>query len=128
MEFVLRNKKLFAVLFWIWVVLILYFTLTPSSPKMKVEIKEDSFRLDYILHFLVYFSLAILYLLWKANRFLKVQIRSSIYFLLIALVLSGIGEYVQSYIPGRTFNPLDYYSNAAGIILGVLLPRLVLRN
>lgn len=128
MEFVLRNKKFFAVLFWIWVILILYFTLTPNSPKMKIEIKEDSFRLDYIFHFLVYFSLAILYLLWKANRFLKVQSKSSIYFLLVALLLSGIAEYVQNYIPGRTFNPVDYYSNAAGIILGVLLPRLVLRN
>ena len=128
MEFVLRHKKLFAILFWIWVVLILYFTLTPNSPNMKIETKEDSFRLDYILHFLVYFSLAILYLLWKANRFLKVQIKSSIYFLAAALLLSGIAEYVQSYIPGRTLNPVDYYSNAAGIILGVLLPRLVLRK
>ncbi len=127
MEYVLKNKKLFSFIFWLWVAIILYFTLTPNSPQMKVDVKEQSFRLDYILHFLVYFSLAILYLLWKAENFLNVKVKYLIYFLAGALILSGLIEYAQLYIPGRSFNPIDYLSNAAGIILGVVIPKILFK-
>ena len=128
MEFVLKNKKLFALAFWIWIAAILYFTLIPNSPKLKVDIKNQSFRLDYILHFLVYFSLAILYLLWKADNYFKVKSKHLVYFLIGGLILSGISEYAQTYIPGRTFNPLDFYSNISGIIVGMVLPALVFKE
>ena len=127
MEYVLKNKRLFSFIFWLWVAIILYFTLTPNSPQMKVDVKEQSFRLDYILHFLVYFSLAILYLLWKAENFLNVKVKYLIYFLAGALILSGLIEYAQLYIPGRSFNPIDYLSNAAGIILGVVIPKILFK-
>lgn len=127
MEYVLKNKRLFSFIFWLWVAIILYFTLTPNSPQMKVDVKEQSFRLDYILHFLVYFSLAVLYLLWKAENFLNVKVKYLIYFLTGALILSGLIEYAQVYIPGRSFNPIDYLSNAAGIILGVVIPKILFK-
>ncbi|MFC2151190.1 VanZ family protein [Bacteroidota bacterium] len=127
MEFILKNKKLFAIFFWLWVAIIIYFTLTPSSPQLKVDLNEKSFRLDYIMHFLVYFSLAILYLLWKADNYLNVKSKYIVYFLISSLVLSGISEYLQTYIPGRTFNPIDFYSNSAGIIFGIIVPKLVLK-
>lgn len=127
MEFVLKNKKLFALAFWIWIAAILYFTLIPNSPKLKVDIKNQSFRLDYILHFLVYFSLAILYLLWKADKYFKVKPVLLVYFFIGGLILSGLSEYAQTFIPGRTFNPVDFYSNVSGIIVGVIAPKLVLK-
>ena len=127
MQFILKNKKLFAWAFWIWVAIILYFTLIPNSLKMKIDVKDQSFRLDYILHFLVYFSLAILYLLWKADKYFKVKSKHLVYFLVGGLVLSGLSEYAQTFIPGRTFNPYDFYSNMAGIIVGVIAPKMVLK-
>lgn len=125
MEFILKNKKLFAILFWIWVAIIIYFTVVPSNPELKIDIKEKSFRLDYMMHFIAYFGLSILYLFWKADNLLNVKLKYLIFFLVTALLLSGIGEYIQTYIPGRTFNPVDFYSNAAGIIAGIVAPRLV---
>lgn len=127
MDFLLKNKKIFAILFWIWVALIVYFTLTPNSPQLKVEIKNQSFRLDYLFHFLVYFGLAILYMLWKADNYLNVKTKYLIYFLAAALMFSGLSELAQTYIPGRSFNPIDFYSNAAGVILGIITPRLVFK-
>jgi len=128
MEFILKNKKLFAIMFWIWVAVITYFTVVPSNPEMKVEIHERSFRLDYIMHFIAYFGLSMLYLFWKADNFLNVKLKYLIFFLVTALFLSGLGEYIQTYIPGRTFNPVDFYSNAAGIIAGIVVPKLVFIN
>ena len=127
MDFVLKNKKIFAAAFWIWIAVILYFTLIPNGPKLKVDIKNQSYRLDYIMHFLVYFSLAILYLLWKADSYFKVKPKHLVYFLAGALILSGISEYAQTFIPERTFNPIDFYSNMAGIIVGIIAPKLVLK-
>jgi VanZ family protein len=127
MEFILKNKKLFAILFWFWVALILYFTLTPYSPQLKVEVKNESFRLDYILHFLVYLGLSVLYLFWKADSLFHIKQKYLIYFLITALMLSGLSEFMQSFIPGRTFNPIDFYANAAGIIVGIIVPKLIFK-
>lgn len=127
MEFILRNKKLFAYSFWIWVAIIVYFTLTPNSPNLNVEVNHQTYRMDYLLHFLVYFSLAILYLFWKADNYFKVKPKYLVYFLLAALIFSGLSEYIQEYIPGRTFNPNDFFSNAAGVIIGIILPKLIIK-
>ena len=128
MEFILKNKKLFAFAFWVWVIIILYFSLTPYSPKMSIDIDKQTYRLDYFLHFMVYFSLAILYLLWKANNYFKVKPVLIIYFLFAALFLSGLIEYIQTFIPGRSFNPNDFYSNASGIIIGIITPKLIIKK
>lgn len=127
MEFLLKNKKLFGLTFWIWVTLIISFSIIPNGPKMQVEIKENIYRLDYILHFLVYFSLAIFYLLWKADNYFNIISKHLVYFLIGGLILSGLSEYVQTFIPGRTFNPFDFYSNMSGVVLGVIIPKLVFK-
>jgi VanZ family protein len=124
MEFILRNKRLFAILFWLWVALIFYFTLTPYNPDLKVEVNEQSFRLDYFFHFLVYLGLSVLYLFWKADSLFHIRKKYLVYFLITALLLSGLSEYAQTFIPGRTFNPVDFYANAAGILAGVAAPKI----
>lgn len=127
MDFILKNKKLFALAFWLWVAIILYFTLAPNNLKLNLDIKNQSYRLDYILHFAVYFSLAILYLLWKADRFFKVKPIFLVYFLIGGLIFSGFTEYAQTYISGRTFNPYDFYCNTSGIVLGIIVPKLIFK-
>jgi len=128
MEFILKNKKLFALAFWVWVSIILYFSLTPNGPKLKIDLNDKTYRLDYIFHFVVYFGLAIIYTLWKADKYFNVKSALLIYFLIIGIALSGIIEYSQSFIPGRTFNPIDFYANTAGIIIGILIPKLLLKQ
>ena len=127
MDFLLKNKKLFAITFWVWVTLIIFLSVIPNGPKMQIEIKENTFRLDYILHFLVYFSLANLYLLWKADNYFNIKSKYPVFFLIGGLILSGFSEYAQTYIPGRSFNSFDFYSNVSGIVLGVIIPKLVFK-
>lgn len=119
MDFVLKNKKLFAAVFWFWVAAILYFSLTPNNLKMQINIQNNSYRLDYIFHFLVYFSLSLLFLLWKANKYLRIKPVFMIYFLVGSFILAGGSEFAQSFVPERTFNPFDLLSNILGIITGV---------
>lgn len=127
MELVIKYKKLFAFTFWIWIVIIITFSVIPNGPKMEINFKNSVYRLDYLLHFLIYFSLAILYLLWKADKYFKLKSNLLLYFLIGGLALAGLSEYAQSIIPGRTFNPLDFYSNTSGIIVGIITPKLIFR-
>ena len=127
MNFIIKFKKLFALLFWLWIALILTFTFIPNSPKMELQLKEDNLRLDYLLHFLVYFSLAILYLLWKANTYFKIKPNLIVYFLIGGLVLAIGSEFTQSLIPNRSFNPYDLISNVSGILFGVVAPKLLFK-
>jgi FtsH-binding integral membrane protein len=124
---ILKNKKLLTITFWLWVAMIAYFTFTPHSPKLRLDIKEQSFRLDYLFHFIVYFGLTVLYFLWKSDKNFKIKTKFLLYFIFTAILFSGISEILQHYIPDRSFNPIDFYSNTAGIILGVFVPMLKLK-
>ena len=125
MDIIFKNKNIFGFLFWIWLFLILIMSILPGGPEMKTELNDKSIRLDYLLHFIAYFSLAIFYLLWKANKFFNLKPRLLYSFLIGGFILAAGSEAIQSLIPGRTFNPYDFYANAAGIIAGVIAPKLL---
>ncbi|HSH50415.1 MAG TPA: VanZ family protein, partial [Bacteroidales bacterium] len=92
---------------------------------MKATFNNKSIRIDYFLHFVAYFTLAIFYLLWKANKYLHIKTHLLYSFLIGGFILAAGSEAIQSLIPGRTFNPYDFYANAAGIILGVIAPKML---
>jgi len=128
MDAIIKYKKLFAILFWIWLLLILVFSLIPNGAKMQVEINHKSYRLDYLFHFLVYFTFTILYLLWKADKYFRIKPKLMSYFFIGGLFLAGFSEYAQTFIPGRTFNPFDFYANTGGILTGILLQFIIIKT
>lgn len=125
MDIIFRNKKIFGFLFWFWLILILIISIVPGGPEMKATFNNKSIRIDYFLHFVAYFTLAIFYLLWKANKYLHIKTHLLYSFLIGGFILAAGSEAIQSLIPGRTFNPYDFYANAAGIILGVIAPKML---
>ena len=124
MDIIFRNKKFFGFIFWFWLIFILIISILPGGPEMKAEFNDKSIRIDYLLHFIAYFSLAIFYLLWKANKYFIIKPHLLYSFLIGGFILAAGSEGIQSLIPGRTFNPYDFYANAAGIIAGVITPKL----
>ncbi|HRW63425.1 MAG TPA: VanZ family protein [Bacteroidales bacterium] len=128
MEIILKHKKLFAYLFWLWLILILVFSLIPNGTKMQLEINHKSYRLDYALHFLVYFTFTILYLLWKADKYFRIKPVLMVYFFIGGLALAAFSEYMQTFIPGRTFNPFDFYANTLGIFAGIIFQFIVIKK
>jgi len=124
MDIIFRNKKFFGFIFWFWLIFILIISILPGGPEMKAEFNDKSIRLDYLLHFIAYFSLAIFYLLWKANKYFIIKPHLLYSFLIGGFILAAGSEGIQGLIPSRTFNPYDFYANAAGIIAGVITPKL----
>lgn len=76
-----------------------------------------SMGLDKILHFVGFGCMAFLAL--GAGRGLKFWKRAA---LVLLVVLFGVLiEFIQYYLPYRTFNPIDIFANVCGVVFGVLV-------
>ncbi len=114
------NKNIFRILFWISLAVITIASIVPKFFPQHVTITpEFSFRLDYVLHFLSYFFLALFLTSWK---FAKNNIfRLILIVIIFGMVISSIFEFIQYFLPNRTFNPYDMLCNFSGFIIGLLL-------
>jgi len=104
-------------------------------PSINNIIRQDisKFRWDYLEHFLCYFILGLLYILWRIDQNLHLPVPEFILFLVTGSIFSWLTEYLQVFIPGRAFNRYDMISNMAGIISGTLISyffiaRILLKN
>ena len=84
----------------------------------RVEI--FSLRSDHLVHALVFLPWMILVWLYLNKE--KVtgikRFKMALVGLLAGLLLAGIAEGVQYWIPYRTFNPVDVIANMTGVLLG----------
>lgn len=127
---ILENKSLFRILFWLWVIFIIILTAIPIPWLSDAKITTKSgfeFRLDYFAHSGLFFILFVFYYLWKLYQTLKVNNKHFVIFVIGSLAFSYLDEYVQVFIPSRTYNIVDFYYNGFGIILGYIVYK-ILRN
>jgi len=111
-------KYFFRVLFSVYIVLILWVSLNPSSGITRLGINESSYRVDYFLHAIAFLVLPIIaYFSSSDNK------KRKFWWILIAIsVVIAIGtEFLQNFVPDRTFNPLDILSNLSGLFIGIIL-------
>ncbi len=111
-----------------WIIAIIIVSSSPSIPSLKIHTEKTDIRLDYLIHFLEYASLAFLtYLAFAGNDF---SITVVLYLILTScLIIFAIAdESHQILIPGRTFNPKDLISNLAGVAGGLVFCAVVFRR
>lgn len=114
-----KKRDIYLWLFLGWVVAIIAFSVIPISKEWRALYKNKFVREDYLLHFLVFF---LGYLLYRLNAREAVDQRSSLWpraLLIFILVIAFLSEYVQLWIPSRTFNWYDMLVNYSGIAFGM---------
>ncbi|MBC8342783.1 MAG: VanZ family protein [Bacteroidetes bacterium] len=119
------NQTLYKYLFWCWLILILGVSSIPSLPVLEKEV-IGLVRTDYFIHFVEYFILAMLFVLWKKNTSFKPI--SLVLIWLIGTAIAFADEIHQLWIPDRTFNPADLLFNSFGILSGLILTNILLIN
>jgi VanZ family protein len=128
----MNRKIIFGIIFSGWLVILILLSLWPMANNIfRQNISE--FRWDYLEHFLFYFVLGFLYILWRIDKNLNIPVPEFILFLVAGFIFSWLTEYLQVYIPGRACNLYDMISNMAGIISGTLISyfiivRMLLKN
>ena len=108
-------------LFWICFVTIILLNIIPNNNLTALSSDDFNFRIDYMLHLIAYMSLSVLFMLWRIEIFLNKKYAYILLFLVLGVIFSFVTELVQKYIPGRTFNPIDFYYNVVGILSGGLI-------
>ena len=114
----LQNKKMkflrtiYPTLIWFCLIWIL-----SSLPSQHIPSVNIAF-FDKLEHIGVYAVLSCLLGYWLSFKDWKLTIVILIY--LVLLLLAGLDEYHQTYIPGREVSLYDFMANSAGIIIGFL--------
>ncbi len=121
----LRNKILWTVIFYAWLIVI--FILTSVSFSNEIAAKEETgLRWDYFEHFFFFFAIPILYF-FAEGAFLSKIIKNNYIIILLGLTFSAFTEIQQIYIEGRSFNPKDLILNLSGLIIGILLGKFLFK-
>jgi VanZ family protein len=112
-------RTIFAFLFFTLLAAMLALTYYPDLPDLKVRIKNEWFRLDYIGHLGFYAAISASFIIWRTGWRGKIP-GILIFFTILAGTITGIiTEFSQLAIPGRSFNPVDMMYNCAGVMAGV---------
>ena len=125
---ILQNNKLASIAFWVWAITIFILSVIPNTPAMKMELNNKELRLDYLIHFAVYFTLGILFFLWLMNRNSPLSKKQIVFLIILGVIFAGFSEVIQHVVPGRTFNIMDFYSNNLGLFSGVIIPTSIFRK
>lgn len=110
-----------------WMIIIMTVSSIPKLPVMKIETEKGIIRLDYLIHFCEYGSLAFFAFLTYAGRNFRISLKRYLTISAGLILFSLADEFHQKLIPGRAFNLKDIYSNIAGIIAGLVFCVVVFR-
>ena len=112
------KKHLFSGLFFSWLTALLVLTYYPDLPDIKVRIRDEWFRTDYLGHAGFYAVLMLLFLLWHKFRRGALGRVFLLWATLGGIAFSALTEATQYFVPGRSVNPFDLMYNCLGIIAG----------
>lgn len=121
-------RLLFAILFFSLLGALIFLTYYPDMPDMKVRIRNEWFRLDYFGHMGFYAALTASFLIWRTGWRGKVNPLFLLWTIFGGVVLGVVTELTQSFIPGRSSNPVDLIYNIAGILTGAAAVYLISRS
>jgi VanZ family protein len=104
-----------------WAAIIFTVSTIPNLPQPEIADGQGfSIRFDYLFHFVVYFILGTLTAVWQSTKNPKIHTLRYVLVLFLGLVFALLDEWHQVLVPGRRFNPVDFYLNAIGFLAGFL--------
>lgn len=111
-----------------WLLTIIIVSSIPSLPTLKIHSEKNVIRLDYLIHFCEYGLLAFMSFLSFTDSDYKMTLKKYINIFLSLTAFAIVDEFHQKFIPGRTFNAKDIYSNIVGITAALFFCFVVFRK
>ena len=115
----LERPKLWFALGFLVIFFVTFIMFAPPEWLFSSEIKEESIYIDKIIHTLVFVFLV----LWFSG-----QVKMTLSFFVIVSFYGCIVEFVQYYLPYRSFEWLDLLFNQIGIVIGIMLGEALLKK
>ena len=103
----------------LWSIIVLVLTLIPGDSLPEVDI----FQVDKLVHFLIFGILMILssYGLTKIKMKREMSINPHLMSGVYSIGFGIMIEFIQRFVPGRSFSIADMIANAIGVALGYFL-------
>jgi VanZ family protein len=111
------KPRIYFFLFLAWFLIILVLSVIPDNSPSHIEAGGIKMRLDYLMHFGVYFPLG--FFLKKSSLSIRYY-----FFVILLLFVAALPESLQLFVPYRTFNPIDLAFNLLGAVSGYLFASL----
>lgn len=128
----LKNRviwnRVYRAVFWIGylaVFSVTFIKLGGDLHKKTIKIITYKFHFDQVLHSFVYILIMLYYLFGQYSGFNLFKNKSFIKYLTLILFLATITEFIQLFVPYRSFNVFDMVANFVGILAGVMVIRMV---
>jgi len=106
---------------------ILLISLTPQLQTPRFRVFGNLFRMDRVVHMIVFFVPALLLVLWQKNKHKKIPLSKWILIGTLGIVIAFSVEAIQILIPARSFNLEDALYGVAGYFLGMMFLSLPIR-
>ena len=114
-----ERPKLWFALGLLMVFFVTFIMFAPPEWLFSSEIKKESIYIDKIIHTLVFVFLVI----WFSG-----QVKMTLSFFVIMSLYGCIVEFVQYYLPYRSFEWLDLLFNQIGIMTGIIIGEALLNQ
>jgi VanZ family protein len=121
-------QKLYKLIFWTGYTAMLLVSMVNIGGDLnaiKVNMLVFELRLDHLLHFLVYFMICMYFMAGQSKGLALFKNHQVQKFIAAILTLATVTEVVQLWVPARSFSVLDWLSNVAGILMGLLIIRII---
>ncbi len=125
-------KLLWIILLISWAVLLFSIGLIPDAGEIITQ-SISKFRWDHLEHFVGYFMLGFFFVMWRGDHSFHIQAIDFILFIAIGSIFGWLAEFLQIFIPGRSFTIADMVYNYLGMLSGAglgyfLLIRIIIRK
>ena len=108
-----------------WLLTIVVLSSIPNIPTLKLHTAHKEFRLDYLMHFSEYGILTFITFLSFAGNEFRMSFRKIMLISASLIVFAYLDEFHQKIIPGRTYNIIDFLSNASGVVVIMIVTLLI---
>ena len=113
-------KLIWIILLVLWSGMLFIVGVIPDASQV-IQQSTATFRWDYLEHFIGYFILGMIFVFWRGDRSFRIQTLELIAFMVVGSIFGWLAEYLQIFIPGRSFSIIDTFYNLLGILSGILL-------
>jgi VanZ family protein len=116
-------QLLYKIIFWAGCVSLLLISFIPVIGNFsKVEL--GPLRLDYLLHFSAYLVICLYFIVGRKIGYELFEEHSSFKLAFLLCLLAAVTEFVQIWVPNRTFNLIDWFANMGGAAAGLILVKI----
>jgi VanZ family protein len=127
-DYKLRNldviQRLYRMIFimgYISMLVVAFLPVAGQINRIHIGINPFKLRLDYVLHFVVYFCICLYYILGSLNDIYIFRKNCLLKYMLIVSFLAIVSEFFQLWVPSRSFNIYDFISNFSGLLVGFIV-------